>query len=85
MDALWTPSEKQAVDGRLRYAIVGSPETVRRKLAEFIEMTGVRRFLQLPIPTSSPIGCGHTICWPRWYFRVVSDREKLRSQRPVGG
>jgi luciferase family oxidoreductase group 1 len=42
MDGYWTPSEKQAVDGRLKQAIVGSPETVRRKLAEFVELTGVQ-------------------------------------------
>jgi luciferase family oxidoreductase group 1 len=42
MDGHWTPFEKQAVDGRLKQAIVGSPETVRRKLAEFVELTGVQ-------------------------------------------
>jgi alkanesulfonate monooxygenase SsuD/methylene tetrahydromethanopterin reductase-like flavin-dependent oxidoreductase (luciferase family) len=29
----------------LRQAIVGSPETVRRKLAEFVELTGVQEIL----------------------------------------
>lgn len=42
MNGLWTASEKQAVDGRLRQAIVGSPETVQRKLAELVELTGVQ-------------------------------------------
>jgi luciferase family oxidoreductase group 1 len=42
MDGLWTPWEKQAVDARLGQAIVGSPETVRRKLAEFVKLTGVQ-------------------------------------------
>jgi luciferase family oxidoreductase group 1 len=42
MNGLWTTEEKQAVDGRLRQAIVGSPETVRRKLAGFVELTGVQ-------------------------------------------
>ena len=42
MDGLWTTWERQAVDARLRQAIVGSPETVRRKLAEFVELTGVQ-------------------------------------------
>jgi luciferase family oxidoreductase group 1 len=42
MDGLWTHWEKQAVDARLRQAIVGSPETVRRKLAEFLNLTGVQ-------------------------------------------
>lgn len=45
MDGLWTMAEKQAVDGRLGQAIVGSPETVRRKLAEFVELTGVQEVL----------------------------------------
>jgi luciferase family oxidoreductase group 1 len=42
MDGLWTPWEKQAVDARLAQAVVGSPETVRRKLAEFLKLTGVQ-------------------------------------------
>lgn len=45
MDGLWTASEKQLVDARLRQAIVGSPETVGRKLAEFVELTGVQEIL----------------------------------------
>jgi luciferase family oxidoreductase group 1 len=42
MDALWSPLEKQAVEGRLRRAIVGSPQTVTRKLADFVKETGVQ-------------------------------------------
>jgi luciferase family oxidoreductase group 1 len=42
MDSLWNPFEKQAVNGRLRQAIVGSPEIVAKKLAEFVELTGVQ-------------------------------------------
>ncbi len=42
MDGLWTPPEKQAVDLRLQRAIVGSAETVTRKLAAFVEETGVQ-------------------------------------------
>jgi luciferase family oxidoreductase group 1 len=45
MDGLWTMSEKQAVEGRLREAIVGSPETVQRKLAQFVELTGVQEII----------------------------------------
>jgi luciferase family oxidoreductase group 1 len=45
MDGLWTATEKHAVDLRLRQAIVGSPETVGRKLAEFVKLTGVREIL----------------------------------------
>lgn len=41
MDGLWNELEQQAVEARLRYAMVGSPETVSRKLAEFVKATGV--------------------------------------------
>jgi alkanesulfonate monooxygenase SsuD/methylene tetrahydromethanopterin reductase-like flavin-dependent oxidoreductase (luciferase family) len=36
----WSPIEKAGVEHALRYAIVGSRETVRRGLAAFIEETG---------------------------------------------
>jgi alkanesulfonate monooxygenase SsuD/methylene tetrahydromethanopterin reductase-like flavin-dependent oxidoreductase (luciferase family) len=42
MVGLWDPIEKQAVDSRLACAIVGSPETVARKLEAFVELTGVQ-------------------------------------------
>ncbi len=42
MDGLWNALEKQAVDARLARAIVGSPDTVATKLAEFLEVTGVQ-------------------------------------------
>jgi luciferase family oxidoreductase group 1 len=42
MDDLWTPVERQAVLSRLRQAIVGSPETVAKKLADFVARTGVQ-------------------------------------------
>jgi luciferase family oxidoreductase group 1 len=42
MEGLWTPWEKQAVDARLRQAVVGGPETVGRKLGEFVKLTGVQ-------------------------------------------
>lgn len=41
MDDVWTEWEREAVNARLRYALVGSPETVRRKIAQFVETTGV--------------------------------------------
>jgi len=41
MDGLWNPAEKQAVELRLGRAIVGSAETVAKKLAEFVERTRV--------------------------------------------
>jgi luciferase family oxidoreductase group 1 len=42
MDGLWNALEKQAVDARLARAIVGSPDTVAGKLAEFLDLTGVQ-------------------------------------------
>ncbi|MGI9071525.1 MAG: hypothetical protein ACR2JB_09490 [Bryobacteraceae bacterium] len=45
MEGLWTPWEKQAVDARLRQAVVGGPETVARKLREFVKLTGVQEIL----------------------------------------
>lgn len=42
MDGLWSPFEREAVEGRLRRAIVGSPETVARKLSEFVDVSGVQ-------------------------------------------
>jgi luciferase family oxidoreductase group 1 len=41
MDEYWTPQEKAQVLHGQRRAIVGSPDTVRRGLAAFIEETGV--------------------------------------------
>jgi hypothetical protein len=42
MEGLWDEIEKQVVDARLARAIVGSPDIVARKLAEFLEITGVQ-------------------------------------------
>lgn len=42
MDGHWTPMEQKAVNGRLQQAIVGSPETVARKLEDFVQRTGVQ-------------------------------------------
>jgi len=39
MDGLWSPMEQAGVEHAFRYAIVGSPETVRRGLAAFIAET----------------------------------------------
>jgi luciferase family oxidoreductase group 1 len=40
LEGFWSPMEKAGVEHALRYAIVGSRETVRRGLAAFIEETG---------------------------------------------
>jgi luciferase family oxidoreductase group 1 len=39
MDGLWNPAEKQAVEARLTAAAIGGPETVERKLTEFLQLT----------------------------------------------
>ncbi len=39
MCAIWTPRERFGVEHTLRLAIVGGPDTVRRKLAEFRSIT----------------------------------------------
>jgi alkanesulfonate monooxygenase SsuD/methylene tetrahydromethanopterin reductase-like flavin-dependent oxidoreductase (luciferase family) len=42
MDGLWSELEKRAVDARLGRAIVGSPDTVATKLADFLQVTDVQ-------------------------------------------
>ncbi len=37
IEAYWSPSEKAQASGMLRYAFVGSPQTVRRGLERFVE------------------------------------------------
>jgi luciferase family oxidoreductase group 1 len=39
IDAYWSPAEKARAEQMLTYAIVGSPDTVREKLAAFIALT----------------------------------------------
>ena len=39
MDGLWNAAEKEMVESRLGVAIIGGPETVRRKLTEFLDAT----------------------------------------------
>ncbi|MBX3513695.1 MAG: LLM class flavin-dependent oxidoreductase [Xanthobacteraceae bacterium] len=39
LEQYWSPAEKAGVEHALQYAVVGSPETVRAKLKQFIEMT----------------------------------------------
>jgi luciferase family oxidoreductase group 1 len=41
IETYWTPHEKAHVTGMLKYSIVGSPQTVRSGLNEFVAMTGV--------------------------------------------
>jgi luciferase family oxidoreductase group 1 len=42
MNGLWSGPEQEAVNARLSRAIVGSPETVSKKLADFVSETGVQ-------------------------------------------
>ncbi|MEO8594141.1 MAG: LLM class flavin-dependent oxidoreductase [Candidatus Solibacter sp.] len=39
MDGLWSEPERYAIESRMRVAAVGGPQTVRRKLAEFLDAT----------------------------------------------
>jgi luciferase family oxidoreductase group 1 len=39
IEAIWTPDERIAIQHRTRYAIVGSPETVERRLGEILSET----------------------------------------------
>jgi luciferase family oxidoreductase group 1 len=41
IETYWTPQEKAAASGMLKYAVVGGPETIRRGLEEFLALTGV--------------------------------------------
>jgi len=40
MDGLWNAPERHAIESRMRVAAVGGPDTVRRRMAAFIEATG---------------------------------------------
>jgi luciferase family oxidoreductase group 1 len=41
IDTYWTPQEKAQAESMLKYAVHGSPATVRRRLEEFIALTRV--------------------------------------------
>ncbi len=41
IETYWTAPEKAQASSMLKYAVVGSPETVRRGLEQFVAMTGV--------------------------------------------
>ena len=41
MHEFWTPVEQEMIEQTLRYAIVGTPETVGRRLASFVENTNI--------------------------------------------
>lgn len=39
MEPIWTPAEKEIIQGQLKYTVAGSPDTVRRKLKLWLEDT----------------------------------------------
>jgi luciferase family oxidoreductase group 1 len=41
IDTYWTPPEKAQASSMLKYAVVGSPDTIRRGVEEFVRATGV--------------------------------------------
>ena len=41
IETYWSPQEKVQASSMLRYSVVGSPQTVRRGLEQFIDRTGV--------------------------------------------
>ena len=41
MDGYWTPVEQAMIEHSLMYAIAGGPQTVARRLTNFVEQTGV--------------------------------------------
>jgi luciferase family oxidoreductase group 1 len=41
IEAYWTPAEKEQASGMLRYSFVGSPESVRSGLQQFVKETAV--------------------------------------------
>lgn len=45
IEAYWSPREKMQASGMLACSVVGSPETVRRGLAELSERTGADEFI----------------------------------------
>jgi luciferase family oxidoreductase group 1 len=45
MDGLWKPFEEEAVAAKLRAAVIGSPETVRRGLELFLAQTKVNELI----------------------------------------
>ncbi len=39
MEGYWSPAERAAVEERMRYALIGSPATIRARLSEILEET----------------------------------------------
>jgi alkanesulfonate monooxygenase SsuD/methylene tetrahydromethanopterin reductase-like flavin-dependent oxidoreductase (luciferase family) len=45
MDGLWNEAERAALAQRARYTVVGSPETLRKRIAEIIDETRGDEFI----------------------------------------
>ena len=45
MDGLWNPAEQRMVESRMAVAVIGSPATVKRKLPEFLKLTGANELI----------------------------------------
>jgi luciferase family oxidoreductase group 1 len=41
MDAIWQPHEEQAVNHMLAYSLIGGPDTLRKRLTQFRELTQI--------------------------------------------
>jgi luciferase family oxidoreductase group 1 len=50
MDGFWTPMEQAMVEASMTYAIAGGPDSVRRQLAGFVELTGVDEVIVMSQP-----------------------------------
>ena len=45
IETYWTPAEKEQAAGMLKYSFVGSPDTVRSGLQQFVDETGVEELI----------------------------------------
>ena len=45
IETYWTPAEKEQASAMLKYSFVGSPDTVRSGLQQFVDETGVEELI----------------------------------------
>ncbi len=60
IEAYWTPQEKLAVERRLRYAFVGSPDSLRQSVGHFLEQTGADELITT-VRIFDPIACHRSL------------------------
>jgi len=65
IETYWSPLEKAHASGMLKYAFVGSADTVRRGLERFIEATGVDELIVASAIYDHAARCVPTRFWPR--------------------